>query len=160
MSEGVITMSKHFLDFNLEDMPAGMLLSHAARTHMDKIRSSLESCGVQRTYGPILKELSMSEGMTQKELAENMRITAPSMSVNLQKMESAELLTRRSDDTDMRQIRLYLTEKGKSVAEKADKEIALLDKKLVAALSDGEEREFKRLLIMILQSQAEGDKES
>ena len=150
---------KRLNDLALEDMPIGMLLSHAARTHMDRIRHSLESCGVQKTYGPILKELLINEGMTQIELAGNMRITAPSMSVNLQKMESAGLLTKKSDDTDMRQIRLYLTEKGKEAAEKADKEIALLDDELVNALSDGEQKELKRLLIKILESQAEGDKQ-
>jgi DNA-binding MarR family transcriptional regulator len=123
---------------------------------MEKIRYSLESYGVQKTYGPILKELSLSEGLTQKELAENMCITAPSMSINLQKMESAGFLIRKSDDTDMRQIRLYLTEKGKETAEKADREIALSEAKLTEALSVGEQQELKRLLIKILENQTKG----
>ena len=133
-----------------EDMPVGMLISRVAHFHMAKIHGNLESCGVQRTYGPILKELSMSEGMTQKELAANMRITAPSMSINLQKMENAGLLLRKPCDIDMRQIKLYLTEKGRMTAEKADREIALTDEQLVEVLSDNEQRELKRLLIKIL----------
>ena len=149
-------MGKKILDYTaLEDMPVGFLLSHAARKHMDGIRRSLENCGVQRTYGPILKELSMAEGMTQKELAESMHITPPSMSVNLQKMEMADLLLRIPDDSDMRQMRLYLTEKGKAIAHKANTEIMMLDSKLVTALSDEEKKEFKRLLIIILGSQGE-----
>ena len=154
-------MSKKFLDYNnLEDLPVGFLLSHAARVHLDGIRSSLEKCGVQRTYGPILKELSISEGMTQKELAENMHITPPSMSVNLQKMEMADLLMRIPDDSDMRQMRLYLTEKGKAVAQKANTEIMILDSKLVAALSNEEKKELKRLLALIIKSHAEGNREA
>ena len=143
-----------------EDMSIGLLINHAARTHMERIRSSLESYGVQRTYGPILKELSVSEGMTQKELAGNMRITAPSMSVNLQKMENTGLLTRKSDDTDMRQVRLHLTEKGKEIAERADKEIALAEKKLIEVLTDDEKVELKRLLIKLLESQSKGGKQT
>ena len=137
-------------------MPVGMLLSRAARTHIDRIHGSLERCGVQKTFGPILKELSLSEGITQTELACNMRITAPSMSVSLQKIENAGFLFRKPDNTDMRQIRLYLTDMGKETAEKADKEIALADKKLVEALSAEEQEDLRRLLIKILEGKTEG----
>jgi len=136
-----------------ENMPIGMLIAHVSRTHIEKIHISLESCGVQRTYGPILKELSMVEGITQKELAGKMRITAPSMSVNLQKMESQGFLTRKADDTDKRQIKLYLTDKGKKTAAKADKEIALSEEALLNALSNDEQEELKHLLIKILKNQ-------
>ena len=149
-------MKPRFLhDFEYENMPIGMLITRVARTHMEKIRYSLESYGIQKTYGPILKELSVSEGMTQAELAANMRITAPSMSSNLQKMESAGFLVRKSDDADMRQIRLYLTEQGKEMAENADRKIALADENLIASLSGGEQQELKRLLIKIAENQAE-----
>jgi Transcriptional regulators len=144
-------------DFKHEDMPVGMLIHIVTHIHMDRIRTNLERYGVQRTYGPILKELSMSEGMTQKKLAENMRITAPSMSINLQKMETAGFLLRKPDDNDMRQMKLYLTDKGRETAEKADREIALANDKLVEALSDDEKSEFKRLLIKILESQKGSD---
>ena len=151
--------SKQPFNLKYEDMPVGMMITHVARTHMEQIRRSLESYGVQRTYGPILKELSLSEGLTQKDLAESMCITAPSMSVNLQKMENAGLLIRKADESDMRQIRLYLTEKGKETAEKADREIALSETKLIEMLSLDEQQELKRLLIKILKNQTkEGDK--
>lgn len=144
-------------DFKFEDMPAGMLFTHIVRTHTDIIRRSLENYGIQKTYGPILKELSINEGMTQVELAGNMGITAPSMSVNLQKMEGAGFLIRKSGDTDMRQIRLYLTDKGKETAEKADREIALAEKNLIESLSSDEQQELKRLLLKIIKSHTNGD---
>ena len=145
---------KHLRDMRYEDMPTGMLISCIMRSHIERIRHSLESYGVQKTYGPILKELSISEGMTQTELAELMRITAPSMSVNLQKMENSGFLTRRTDDADLRHIRLFLTDKGRDVAKKADREIALSEDALVNMLSQDEHRELRRLLIKILESQA------
>lgn len=143
---------KHPHGCNRENMAAGLLISHVSRIHLAMIHNSLESYGVQRTYGPILKELSMSEGMTQKELAAEMRITAPSMSVNLQKMENAGFLIRKTDDSDMRQIRVYLTDKGRETAEKADREIVLSEEKLVEALTSDEKKELKRLLVKILDS--------
>jgi DNA-binding MarR family transcriptional regulator len=144
-------------DLKFEDMLDGMLFAYIVRTHTDIIRRRLESYGIQKTYGPILKELSINEGMTQIELAGKMIITAPSMSVNLQKMENAGFLIRKSDDADMRQIRLYLTDKGKETAEKADREIALAEKKLIESLSTDEQQELKRLLLKIIKSQTEGD---
>lgn len=144
-------------EFKFEDMPVGMLFTHIVRTHTDIIRRNLENYGIQKTYGPILKEISINEGMTQIELAGNMCITAPSMSVNLQKMENAGFLIRESDDTDMRQIRLYLTDKGKDTAEKADREIAATEKKLIKSLSGNEQQELKRLLLKIIKSQTAGD---
>ena len=134
----------------IEDMPIGMLLSRAARKHMEKIHQSLERYGVQKTFGPILRELSIAEGKTQAELAEGMGISPPSMSVNLQKMEQAGFLIRKTDDEDMRQIRLFLTRKGKSTAVKAGREIAATDRKLVEVLTQEEEAELKNLLTKIL----------
>jgi DNA-binding MarR family transcriptional regulator len=144
-------------DFKFEDMPSGMLFTHIVRTHTDIIKRILEEYGIQKTYGPILKALSINQGMTQIELAGNMGITAPSMSVNLQKMDNAGFLIRKSNDADMRQIRLYLTDKGKETAEKADREIALAEKKLLESLSGDEQQELKRLLLKIIRSQTEGD---
>lgn len=141
---------------NHNDMPVGMLIHHVSRVHISRLHNSLESYGVQRTYGPILKDLSMNEGMTQKELARNMHITAPSMSVNLQKMENAGFLVRKSDESDMRQIKLYLTDKGKETAEKADREIALSEEKLLESLTLEEQKELKRLLIKVLENQKGG----
>ena len=138
----------------IEDMPIGMLISRAARSHMEKIQRSLESYGVQKTQGPILRELSIKEGKTQAELAESMRITAPSMSVNLQKMETDGFLLRKTDEADMRQIRLYLTDKGKETAVKAGREIELTDKELVKSLNSSEKKELRRILIKIILSQS------
>jgi DNA-binding MarR family transcriptional regulator len=99
-----------------------------------------------------------NQGVTQKELAGNMWITPPSMSVNLQKMESSGLLIRKPDDTDLRQIRLYLTEKGAAMAEQTEKELALANERLLETLTLKEQKEFKRLLIKILKSMRDGRK--
>jgi len=141
---------KHMRDLHYEDMPVGMLINLVSRAHFERIRNSLERYGVQKTYGPILRELSITEGVTQIELADSMRVTSPSMSVNLQKMESEGFLTRKTDDVDSRHIRLYLTEKGRETAEKADRELALAEKDLTEPLMQGELLELKRMLIKIL----------
>lgn len=146
---------KLITDINLEEMPVGMLIGYAARTHMEKVRASLENLGIQKTSGPILKALSGDEGMTQGELADNMFISAPSMSVNLQKMEAAGLLLRKTDNTDMRQNRLFLSEKGRATADKAENEIARVEKAFLEALTPEERVEFRRLLVKALKSQME-----
>ena len=147
---------KHMRDMQYEDMPIGMLVSLVSRAHFERIRNSLERYGVQKTYGPILRELSIAEGVSQTELAESMRVTSPSMSVNLQKMESAGFLIRKPDDADLRHIRLHLTEKGREAAVKADRELALAEHELMAPLTQEEQMELRRLLIKMLTCIAKG----
>jgi len=147
--------NKNSHHINRDELAIGQLLHRVTRTHMERIHGSFERYGIQKTFGPILNVLSISEGMTQIELADAMRITAPSMSVNLQKMEGAGLLIRKTDDDDMRQIRLYLTDEGRETAQQADREITLAEEKLVEALAPDEQQEFKRLLLKMLDNQEE-----
>ena len=150
---------KLFQAAEYEDMSVGMLLHHATRTHLERIHNALEKYGVQKTFGPILKTLSETEGISQSTLAEMMRVTAPSMSVSLQKMENAGLLLRKSDGEDMRQIRLYLTEAGRETAQKAEREIKRVDAMLIEGLTQEEQKIFKRILIKILNSLNETTRE-
>ena len=50
--------------------------------------------------------------MTQLELAKRTHLSAPSISVTLQKMESAGLIFRRTNPKDQRATLVYLTEQG------------------------------------------------
>lgn len=62
-----------------------------------------------------LKYIAQIKGITQKELTDKMIRTKGATSIILNKLESKGLVERRQDKQDARLIRLYLTDKGKTV---------------------------------------------
>lgn len=65
----------------------------------------------------ILHILSKSEGMTQRELTEQLGIQPGSASEIIKKLESAGLITRQSNSEDRRTVDITLTDAGKAQAE-------------------------------------------
>lgn len=62
-----------------------------------------------------LKHIALSEGITQTELTDKTFRTKGATSIILNKLESKGLVEKRHDVQDARLIRLYLTDKGKTV---------------------------------------------
>ena len=74
-------------------------------------------------YGqpPILKYLSENKNATQKEIADFLHISPPSVATSVKRMEEAGLVVRVADKLDARRNNLKLTDKGKKLSEYADK---------------------------------------
>lgn len=64
-----------------------------------------------------LKIIAENEGITQKELTVKMFRTKGATSVMIKKLEKKGLIIRQEDKMDARILRLYLTDKGKTVNE-------------------------------------------
>lgn len=64
-----------------------------------------------------VKAIREHEGISQRELAEGLHVKAPTVAVAVKRLEKAEIICRRPDPKDQRISRLYLSEKGKSIAE-------------------------------------------
>lgn len=69
--------------------------------------------GLHPAQGVCLKTISQYEGLSQRELADMLRIERATASVMLQKMEKSGIIERRPDSADQRISRIYLSEKGK-----------------------------------------------
>lgn len=101
------------------DAPTVIMLSSAvSKMFMDNMRRETAKLGINSSYRPILVHLAKNEGITQLDLVKLTHLTAPSISVTLRKMEADALIRKETDSKDMRQIRLYLTDKGKRLDEK------------------------------------------
>lgn len=81
--------------------------------------STREECSLQGSYRDILFHLSIEDGRTQLELANLAHITPPTASVAIQKLEDEGYISRKADEYDKRKSRVYLTDKGKQIDEKA-----------------------------------------
>jgi DNA-binding MarR family transcriptional regulator len=76
----------------------------------------------------ILLNLYKREGISQQELARKLLVGRSNMSMLLPHLEKRGLIERRGDGKDKRVLRLFLTDKGKDITEKAMQvQTALID---------------------------------
>lgn len=98
---------------DFDRLTEGMLINDISRLFDGRVRRETERLGFPQGYRRIVFHLSHNECLTQNELVKLTHMKAPSISVQLQKMEQEKLITRKSDEKDMRKSYIYLTEKGR-----------------------------------------------
>lgn len=132
-----------------QNMPLGMLINDVSRHIHYTIQMETEKLGIRGAYQAILFHLVKTDGITQLELAKRSHLKPPTISVSLKKMEDDGLVIRKTDPNDMRQVRVYITEKGQNLEEKLNQKIAEVEKVISNVLSEQEQKDLKELLIKI-----------
>ena len=92
----------------------GALIYRIARSSVKALQTELEPLGLTVAQFFILRCLSRETGQTQKELADHLEITSPSLTAMLKPLEEKGLIRRETDLRDARAKLIYLTEQGKS----------------------------------------------
>ena len=103
--------------------------------------------------------LSQNDGLSQKELASKMGITPPSITVMIRKMEAEDLIEKHQDEKDQRITRIYITEKGRKIAENMDDALHQLEKEAFANMSEQEIMLLHRLLLQMKENLIKGEKD-
>lgn len=93
-----------------------------------------------------LSEIAHHDGITQRDLAEHLNVSRPTLTVMLQKMEKAGLVERRSDEHDQRYTRLTLTEQGEAVHDEMHDIIVSIIQDMKRDMSDEDLAQFAGLL--------------
>ncbi|WP_441984032.1 MarR family winged helix-turn-helix transcriptional regulator [Microvirga sp. 2YAF29] len=88
------------------------------RRAMNTVASELKVLGLSIPQFDLLSTLTEREGMSQQELAERLYVTKGNVSGLLDRMVEADLVERRAIPGDRRSNALYLTKKGRDLAEK------------------------------------------
>ncbi|HEY7019770.1 MAG TPA: MarR family transcriptional regulator [Ktedonobacterales bacterium] len=101
----------------------------------------------------VLAQVSASEGLTQQELADRLLVTKGNVCQLLDRMEDADLLTRRQDG---RANRVYLTASGARLVQEVLPEHEALISSLLSALTPDEQRQL-RVLLRTLDHNLRGD---
>ena len=117
----------------IEDAPPSLLINHISKMFDDRMRQKTEMAGISEGWRKILFHLKHNDKMTQLELAKCTHLSAPAISVTLQKMENAGLVFRRPDPRDQRAILVALTEEGLA----ADRKVIRLIRETEAELLEG-----------------------
>lgn len=140
---------------NHENQPTSMMLiNDCSRLFGHRMRKFGDESGVPCGYRTLLMQLAFArqrgeEGITQFELARHTHLTPPTVSVTLQKMERDGYITRVPDETDMRQMRVTLTEKGIAV-DRANMQKAQETEELAfEGITPEEKAELSRLLMRV-----------
>ncbi len=113
------------------------------RLHFTRFHQTLSGFGLGKGQPPILKYLSMNDGCKQSEIAQREHITAATTTVMLQTMEKNGLIERRSDQKDLRIMRVYITEYGREVLKKSDEAIERMELEIYEGFTDEEIEKFK-----------------
>lgn len=122
------------------------LVREVNRLHFTTFHQTLSQFGLGKGQPPILKHLSRNDGCKQSDIAKLEHLTAATVTVMLQTMEKNGLIERRSDEKDLRIMRVYITAKGLEVQKKCDEAIEEMEKKIYEDFSQDEIESFKKLL--------------
>ena len=119
------------------------------RRFMGKCFGQMQELGIYPGQIPVLGLLAYKDGLSQREIAEHLRIKPPTVNVTVQRLEKAGFLFRKADEKDQRVSRIYLTEKGKQANERGMKRVEENEKILFDGFSDAEICLLRRFLEQI-----------
>jgi DNA-binding MarR family transcriptional regulator len=124
---------------------AGRIMEHVDRA----LNAKFEEFGISRASFDVLATLRRTGEpyrLTQRELMQSLLRTSGSMSLRIDSLESQGLVERRPDDDDRRSVFVTLTQKGAHLLETVIPEHLANEKRLVAALNQGERAQLVTLL--------------
>lgn len=112
-------------------------VARACQVMNQVLAREIASLDIKPPHLDILVNLYRFEGLTQQNLARKLLVGRSNMSMLLPQMEKRGLITRRGDDSDRRVLRLYLTEDGRALAEKAmDIQTKVIDRMMETSTLD------------------------
>jgi DNA-binding MarR family transcriptional regulator len=94
-------------------------VARACQVMNQVLAREIASLDIKPPHLDILVNLYRFEGLTQQDLARKLLVGRSNMSMLLPQMEKRGLITRRGDESDRRVLRLYLTDEGRVLSEKA-----------------------------------------
>lgn len=128
------------------------LLANISHLHRIFADQKFESVGLYRGQPPVLRALWKQEGLTQTELAENLKIAPATVTKMLQRMERTGFIQRRPDEFDQRVTRVYLTEAGRAVKSDLEGIFKTMELETFGNFSGEEQALLHRFLIQIRQN--------
>lgn len=116
------------------------------RVHHRTMHRYFQSVGMFNGHPHMLFHIAHTPGIPQKELAERLEISPPSVAISIRRLETAGLVERRRDSRDGRVIRLFLTPEGEKMDAACARGRSFLMDTMYEGLSPKEQRELYRLL--------------
>lgn len=119
------------------------------RLHMQNISGINERFGLYPGQSRILHTIAEMDGSTQKEIADKLNITPASLAVSIKRLQKAGIVVKEADPTDLRNNRIYITNKGREIREAGVSELIRTDNQLIKGFSPQEVRQLEDFLTRI-----------
>ena len=127
----------------------GYLFAKVCRAHRASIGGLLAGVGLHVGQEMVLLELWKEDGLKVGELADRLGVEPPTVTRMLGRMESCGFVERRSDPTDARSFRVYLTEKGHALEKPVVHIWEEAEEKTLRGISPEERLILRRLLAQV-----------
>ncbi len=114
------------------------LMMEISRMYMDKCFVKLKNIGIHPRQIPILAVLYKEDGYSQKELARQLGVKPPTVTVSIQRLEKSGLLIRKQDEKDQRVSRIYLSQEGRKIIKEGMKMAREGEQYILAGFSESE----------------------
>ncbi len=106
--------------------------------HRINIQTEAYKNGLYLGQLPILEYVRKNNKCTQREVANFLKISPPSVATSVKRMQKAGLIEKETDPGDQRYSRLSITDKGTRISEKCRREYDLIDAQLFAGFDEKE----------------------
>lgn len=135
--------------FRITGQMAKLNLLHRIHIH----RAAIEN---ESYFGqlPILEYVIDHNQCTQRELAETLQVSAPSIATSVKRMQKTGLLKKETDQKDLRCTRISITEKGREQAERCRRAFNQVDANMFAGFHQKECEVFYGFLNRMIQNLA------
>jgi MarR family 2-MHQ and catechol resistance regulon transcriptional repressor len=139
----------------METVGRQLYLSH--RDNHDRVDEQMRAAGGSMAQWIVLKTVGDMPDMSQRELADALRLAGSTLTHHLDRMEADGYLVRTRDPNDRRVVRVSLTASGKHHRAELDAIVQAHDRRVHELLGERDASQLKRLLARLrAQLEAEG----
>ncbi|MDQ8726726.1 MarR family transcriptional regulator [Bradyrhizobium sp. LHD-71] len=110
------------------------------------MQSGLAEYGLTEARAHVMWELGASERLTQRELAEALKVTPRNVTALIDALETTGFVRRTTHPTDRRAVLIVLTDKGQKTVARLQSDMARFAELLFGGMSEGELSTFRRIL--------------
>ncbi|WP_108861245.1 MarR family winged helix-turn-helix transcriptional regulator [Ruegeria sp. Alg231-54] len=129
------------MDFEKENS-AGYLVNHMARLFAKELQHHIAPLGIVVGQFPVLLELWLKDGVTQKDLLAKIDVEQATLANTLNRMERDGLIKRTKNPADARAQLIWLTEKARALRESSYEAAQAVNTKALQVLSVSERTQF------------------
>ena len=124
-------------------MEFGKLYSHM---NFQKV----QELGMHPGHLHVLRTVGANEGISQREIADQLHIKPPTVAVTVRRMEKSGLIIRKANESDLRISRIFLTEKGRTIYRKTEEIVQENERIILQGLSREEIDWLEKCFVHIL----------
>jgi len=129
-----------------EDAPLGYLLYRVGAVLRPQVTAMLDPLGLTLPEFVCLRIISMSPGRSSAELSRHAGVTPQAMNTVLRRLEEVGAVARPESVSSGRALPATLTSQGRTLLKRAEAAVRRADARILARLSEAQQREFKRVL--------------